>query len=380
MPIKNQIVYFLMNIHMNRPPYSPELKKPEFDYEHFFNLSPDLVCIAGFDGYFKRVNPAVQKLLEYSFDELYSRPINDFIHPDDRERTSIARENVYKSDSLLNFENRYITKKGCVVWLEWTSEPVPDDRLVFGIAKNITYKKQLEAEQFRLIDELSTVNDELKQFNLTASHDLRSPLSSLMTIFDLLDVSKISDRETLELIEILKLSGIQLKDTLNRYVDRLSKKRVSELNVEKVNLMQTLDSIIQAIPLLIRTSKTQILSDFSELPEVNFNPAYLESIFMNLITNSIKYAGNGRSPVIKIRSEIENDTPKVIFEDNGRGFNMESVRGKIFGINQTFHKNFDSKGVGLYLVHKHITDMGGEISVESTENIGTRFVITFKKQ
>ncbi|REL24521.1 PAS domain-containing sensor histidine kinase [Rhodohalobacter sp. SW132] len=365
---------------MNLPPFSPELKKSEYDYELFFNLSPDLVCIAGFDGYFKRVNPAVQNLLEYSFDELYSRPINDFIHPDDRERTSIARENIHRSDSLLNFENRYVTKKGSVVWLEWTSEPVPDDRLVFAIAKNITYKKQLEAEQIRLIDELSTVNDELKQFNLTASHDLRSPLSSLMTIFDLLDVSKISDRETLELIEILKLSGIQLKDTLNRYVDRLSNKRVCEVNVEKVNLMQTLDSIIQAIPLLIRTSKTQIQSDFSELPEVTFNPAYLESIFMNLITNSIKYAGNGRSPVIKIRSEIENDTPKVFFEDNGRGFNMESVRGKIFGINQTFHKNFDSKGVGLYLVHKHITDMGGEISVESTENIGTRFVITFKEQ
>lgn len=323
-------------------------------------MSPDLVCIAGFDGFFKKVNPAVQELLEYSFDELYSRPIDDFIHPDDREKTSKARENIYGSDTLLNFENRYVTKKGTVVWLEWTSQPMPDDQLIFAIAKNITHKKQLENEQIRLIEDLSAVNDELKQFNLTASHDLRSPLSSLMTIFDLLDVSKINDRETIELIEILKLTGDHLKDTLNKYVDYLSKKTVSEVTVKKVNLMQTLESIKKAIPSLINTSQTQIQADFSKLPEVDFDPAHLKSIFMNLITNSIKYAKNGRSPVIKIKSEIENKTPRIIFEDNGLGFNMDSVRDKIFGINQTFHENTDSKGVGLYLVHKHITDMGGK--------------------
>lgn len=364
---------------MRQISYSPVLKRTEFDYEHFFHLSPDLVCIAGFDGYFKKINPAVQKLLKYSFDELYSRPINDFVHPDDKERTSIARKNVYRSDTLLNFENRYVTKYGDVVWLEWTSEPVPEDQLVFAIAKNITLRKQLEAERIRLIDDLSVVNDELKQFNLTASHDLRSPLSSLMTIFDLLDLSKINDQETLELVEILKLSGVQLKDTLNNYVDVLSKQRGTEANIKKVKLSDTLQKVKTSILSLINSTGTKITSDFSDFDEIEFNPAHLESILLNLITNSIKYSKEDHTPEIRIKSENANRTQTIIFEDKGRGLDMNEVRHKIFGINQTFHDNSDSKGVGLYLVHKNITNMGGTITVESTVGVGTRFFITLKE-
>lgn len=359
---------------------SPDLKRTEFDYEHFFYLSPDLFCIAGFDGFFKLVNPAFQKTLGYSLDELSSRPINEFVHPDDRERTSSARKEVFKSRALINFENRYVTSSGKVVWLEWTSQPLPDSRLIFAIAKNITQKKQLEKERIRLIEELSKVNDELNKFSLTASHDLRSPLTSFMAIFDLLDLSKIDDSETLELLEILKLTGIHLKDTLEGYVDTLSKRTSMDLSPSKVNLQQTLDSVRKSITTLIKASKTRIDADFAELPEIECIRVDMESIFLNLITNSIKYAENGRSPVIEIRSTVEENQQKIIFQDNGRGFNMDSVRDKIFGMNQTFHENSDSKGVGLYLVHKHVTEMGGTVSVESTENVGTRFVIIFNGQ
>src|SRR6187402_1088116 len=92
-----------------------------FNLELFFELSPDLFCIAGYDGYFKRVNLAVAKLLGYSYEELFAKPINEFIHPDDRDITSQNRDNLKNSIPLLNFENRYITKTGDIVWLSWTS-------------------------------------------------------------------------------------------------------------------------------------------------------------------------------------------------------------------------------------------------------------------
>ena len=115
-----------------------------FDLELFFNLSHDLICIAGFNGYFKKVNQAVINTLGYSQDELFSRPINSFVYPEDLERTIASRESIKQGKPLLNFENRYVTKSGEIVWLLWTSVPVENQKAVFAIAKNITYRKKIE--------------------------------------------------------------------------------------------------------------------------------------------------------------------------------------------------------------------------------------------
>jgi PAS domain S-box-containing protein len=115
-----------------------------FDLEYFFELSPDLLCIAGYDGYFKKINPAVSKTLGYSNEELFAKPINHFVYSDDKDITSRKRESIKKDIPLLNFENRYVTKSGDIIWLTWTSMPVNTQKVVFAIAKNITYKKKLE--------------------------------------------------------------------------------------------------------------------------------------------------------------------------------------------------------------------------------------------
>ncbi|GAA3950188.1 hypothetical protein GCM10022246_00930 [Pedobacter ginsengiterrae] len=133
--------------------------KKAFDLEYFFEVAPDLLCIAGFDGYFKKINPAVVKVLGYSEDELFARPINEFIHPDDRIRTAEKRSALLEGHSLLNFENRYLTKSGAVVWLTWTSVPIKKDSLVFAIAKDITFQRQLQ-EYDRISSILGMINDD----------------------------------------------------------------------------------------------------------------------------------------------------------------------------------------------------------------------------
>lgn len=135
-----------------------------FDLEYFFQIAPDLLCIAGFDGYFKKINPAVSKTLEYTEDELYSSPITNFIHADDQELTNQKRAELIKGKSLLNFENRYVAKGGSIIWLSWTSVPILRDDLIFGIAKNITYRKQVE-EYDRISSILGMINqDHQKRF------------------------------------------------------------------------------------------------------------------------------------------------------------------------------------------------------------------------
>jgi PAS domain S-box-containing protein len=351
-----------------------------FNLELFFELSADLLCIAGYDGYFKKINPTVSKTLGYTNEELFARPIDSFIHVDDRSITSKKRENIHKDNPMLNFENRYITKSGEVVWLAWTSMPVDSERLVFAIAKNITHKKKLDEDRNTLLADLTKINNNLKQLTYSTSHNLRSPVSNLLSVFSLLDISKIQDEETLEFIEMLKSSTENLKDTLNNYVDILSQKDVLDVNTEELDLNDCLGVVLFSLRSLIQGSKTMIQTDFSAFKKVEFNKAYLESIFLNLITNSIKYAKPDCSPVISICTRMDNEVKQLIFADEGMGFDMEEVKDKIFGFNQKFTNHEDSKGIGLYLVHNHITSLGGRIAIESKLNEGAKFIISFKNR
>ncbi len=172
--------------------------------------------------------------------ELYSRPINDFVYSEDKEITKKVRADLTQSKALFHFENRYVRKNGEIIWLSWTSYPVPKDRIIFAIAKNITHKKRLEEVRNRMLANFTNMNRDLKQFNYTTSHDLRSPVNSLLSLFELIEVSKITDTETLELIDYIKLAGNQLKGTLDKYVDSLNEKHRDSAVLEAVRLKDSL--------------------------------------------------------------------------------------------------------------------------------------------
>ncbi|WP_281240115.1 PAS domain-containing sensor histidine kinase [Flavobacterium praedii] len=348
-------------------------------FEHFFELSADLLCIAGFDGYFVKINPAVSKLLGYTNEELFSKPINEFVYIDDRHYTTIVRNELLNNKPLLNFENRYVTKSGEIVWLSWSSMPIAEEKLVYAIAKNITHNKKLEEERNLLLSNITKINKDLKKLSYTSSHDLRSPVNNLLSIFDILDLSKIEDQETLQFIEMLKSTSENLKLTLNDYVDLLIQEDNMTIQIEELDLGESLNLVIKSISSLIKNSKVSISINFSELEKVYFNKAYLESIFLNLITNSIKYAKPGCSPTISVYSKRYNDTDQLYFSDEGIGFDMELVKDKVFGLHQKFNNHIDSKGIGLYLINNHITSLGGKIEVESQINEGAKFTISFKK-
>lgn len=351
---------------------------PAFDLELFFELTADLFCIAGYDGYFKRINPAVSRVLGYTNEELFAKPINEFIHPDDVEITSRHRNEIFENKPLLNFENRYVAKNGDTIWLSWTSMPVQEQKLVYAIAKNITHKKQLENERNQLLSQLTKINHNLRQLTYSTTHDMRSPVNNLQALFDIMDISKIEDGETLQFLEIMKMAAANLQKTLNEYVDAVTHKDGLNINTEELFFSDALADVLRSIQSLIETSGAEIRFDFSEAESVNFNKTYLESIFLNFITNSIKYARPGIAPVIHIYSKIHNGKTQLVYTDNGLGFDIEQVKDKLFGLHQKFHHHADSKGIGLYLVYNHITSLGGTISVDSKVNEGVKFEINFK--
>lgn len=120
------------------------LQRPERIMARFFELSLDLFCLAGFDGYFKRINDNFTRILGYSTEELLSRPFVEYVHPDDRDATMQALEQLRQGLPVVQFENRYRDRDGDYKWIQWTAKSVPEEELVFAIAREITTRKRLE--------------------------------------------------------------------------------------------------------------------------------------------------------------------------------------------------------------------------------------------
>ena len=119
-----------------------ERKRAEEELDRFFMLTLDLMCVAGFDGYFKRLNPAWERVLGYTIDELLARPYVDFVHPDDRSKTTHEAAKVREGHHVLSFENRYRHKNGSYRWLEWTAVPYPGEGVTYCAARDITERKE----------------------------------------------------------------------------------------------------------------------------------------------------------------------------------------------------------------------------------------------
>ncbi|MEZ0386713.1 MAG: PAS domain S-box protein, partial [Verrucomicrobium sp.] len=122
------------------------MNRVEEDLTSFFEHSLDLMCIAGFDGYFKRLNPAWEKTLGHSAEDLMSQPYRNFIHPDDYARTLSEAQRISEGANTISFENRYRCKDGRYRWLQWRAHPDTQRGLVFAAARDMTKYKELEQE------------------------------------------------------------------------------------------------------------------------------------------------------------------------------------------------------------------------------------------
>jgi PAS domain S-box-containing protein len=121
-----------------------ERREAQEERDRFFTLSLDMLCIAGFDGYFKRLNPAFGRTLGFTVDEMLAEPFLSFVHPADRERTDAETKKIISGEDTLVFENRYRCKDGSYKWLLWTSTAYPSRQVLYAAARDITERKQAE--------------------------------------------------------------------------------------------------------------------------------------------------------------------------------------------------------------------------------------------
>ena len=219
----------------------------------------------------------------------------------------------------------------------------------------------------------------LEQFAYVSSHDIKAPITNLESLVKMMDHPGMINEDGLPIFDRIKATVHQMNQTIHSLNEVFSVQSNLNLPKQSLDLENVLKETLNSINNQIEDSDARITYDFNEAPKITFPRVHLISIFQNLITNSIKYKQEQKVPRIKISSKkVKNSSRlKLIFQDNGRGMDLKTYGNKVFGLFQRFHLDIEGKGMGLHIIKMIIESYGGEISLSSSPNKGTRFTLLF---
>lgn len=300
-------------------------------------------------------------------------------HPDDLEKLDSIISAPQTKEKGYNYEYRVICNNGnikhisCILG-EITHNEKDEVFHIKGTIQDITDRKNAEIElndSFKIVTEQ---NKRLLNFSYIVSHNLRSHTSNITSLLSLLEESD-SKEEKENLIMLIKNVSNLLNETMINLNDVVSIQKNINLVIEPLNLHDYVRKAISILNEQIVQKKATIKNDVPKDILVNYNPAYLESIVLNFISNAVKYSHPDRPPIILINCYKENDQLVLQITDNGIGMDLKKYGHKLFGMYKTFHGNKDARGIGLFISKNQVETMGGKIELVSELGIGTTFKI-----
>jgi signal transduction histidine kinase len=233
-------------------------------------------------------------------------------------------------------------------------------------------------ERTKMVGDLMLRNMDLEQFAYIISHNLRAPVANIIGASSVLNDPGLSLDDKEMLIRGINVSVMRLDDVVKDLNNILQVKGDINETKEIVHFSTLVEEIRLSIKNLVDKYDIEIKYDFSEIDGFLTLRGYLYSIFYNLISNSIKYRRKEINCQIEIKSHLTKNKLELTFSDNGMGINLKKSGDLIFGLYRRFHSTAEGKGLGLFMVKTQVEALGGKISVQSLENIGTEFKIEFK--
>jgi PAS domain S-box-containing protein len=305
--------------------------------------------------------------------------ILDFVRPEHYESFAAKLVDVRKGQKI-GYERNTRLPNLEEAWFYIKLAPVFNlENVVVNIIitlEDITDRKKSELQLNKSFDLVTAQNKRLLNFSYIVSHNLRSHASNITSIVDFL-----SEADTLEerneMIAHLKTVSLSLDETLNNLNDIISINTSINLIFEPLLLNAFIKRSIDVLSDQIVRKNAWIVNKVSNEIVINYNPAYIESIILNFLSNAIKYSHPDRQPEVIIDCVEEHGKKVLIFQDNGIGIDLKKNGEKLFGLYKTFNGNADARGIGLFITKNQVEYMGGKIEVESELGKGTTFKIYF---
>jgi two-component system sensor histidine kinase/response regulator len=229
----------------------------------------------------------------------------------------------------------------------------------------------------KALNDLESINKQLERFVYVVSHDIKSPLSSIITVLSVLERNEqvITNPYLQSRIEMLSQSSNHLSGMINSILD-YSRKTLAQQTIEEVDVYE----LVQQIAYLLFPPQNITIKISQDLPVINTQKIKLQQVFQNLLSNAIKYNDKPEG-LIEVDVRNKNDFYEFSVKDNGPGISTEDEE-KIFRLFQTSNsnvKNETSTGVGLFIIKMTVEEQGGNIRVESEKNKGSTFYFDWKK-
>ncbi|WP_062053637.1 ATP-binding protein [Aquimarina longa] len=322
-----------------------------------------------------------RRILEYPDDYIPSlRDSTNYYTEDSRQQAASLFFNCAMAGTPFNTEIKMVTAKKRVFWVKAIGKPVYNKNKeiigVRGVFQDIDEIKRKELRLRKSIDIIASQNSRLFNFAHIVSHNLRSHTSNLSLLVQLIeDIDNIEEK--IAFIKDVKQISCSLNTTIEHLNEIVAIHTNKSQKKKPVKFQDAYNLVVNGIGQMIVMSNAQINVDFKNLNTINYIPAYLESILLNLITNAIKYKHPDRDPILEIKTYCLDDNEYLRISDNGRGIDMKLFKDKIFGMYKTFHYNEDAVGIGLFLTKNQVESLDGKITVESEVNVGTTFIIEF---
>ncbi|WP_147437253.1 PAS domain S-box protein [Ulvibacter antarcticus] len=368
-----------------------EQRMAENKFRGLLESAPDAMVIVNEKGHIQLINKQAEILFGYSALELIEKSVEILIPKRFTGNHEKYRDSFFTNPKVRGMgvgkELFGINKEGIEIPIQISLSPLQTEEglLVSAAIRDITEQKLAEHKILQakeslevLTQHLTDQNNQLADFAHITSHNLRSPVSNLNALLHLYNISD-SEEERKLLFEKFEIVISHLTSTLNTLIEALKTKKGVAKEIEFIDFEEILSITKEIISGQIIKSNATITSEFSRIPKIKYHKTYLESIFLNLVTNAVKYRSPDRNPEIHIETEYINDKIKLTFRDNGLGIDLKKHGHKLFGLNKTFHRHPEAKGVGLYLTKIQIESMGGIISAASEVNKGSVFTIIFNE-
>jgi PAS domain S-box-containing protein len=379
--------------------------------DRFFDLSLDMLCVADFDYHFTRLNPAWERTLGYSREELLQKPYLDFVHPDDVAPTLRTAAGLGSGSDVLAFENRYRCRDGSYKWLSWTASTAMEEKRIYAAARDITERKEADQALLRyardlenakkaeeenaarlkgLVGELDHAKRQAEdatraksEFLANMSHEIRTPMNAIIGMTELALSSGLTPSQR-DYLTRAKDAAEELLELLDDILD-ISKIEARKLDIDAIpfSLRKIVAATVRILEMRASEKGLSLSSRIGEdVPDpLVGDPKRLRQILVNLLGNAVKFTERG-AVVLEVRRESAAADEAVLrfaVIDTGIGV-PEDKRETIFEAfsqaEPSTARRYGGTGLGLAICSQLVAMMEGRIWLEATPGGGATFHFT----